>query len=56
MKVVKMCGTHSSNNNLSSGPSLHERVAQGYYSHGLFCSSYPFTITFLALSVAALCW
>lgn len=34
---------------------LHDRVAQLYYSHGLFCSTYPISVIFCAISVTLLC-
>lgn len=40
----------------NKSPSLPERVAQLYYKHGLFCSSYPFSISAFALTIALLCW
>ncbi|XP_028042976.1 sterol regulatory element-binding protein cleavage-activating protein [Bombyx mandarina] len=38
-----------------AGSTLPERVAQIYYSYGLFCSSYPITAITLALSIVLLC-
>ncbi|XP_059059772.1 sterol regulatory element-binding protein cleavage-activating protein [Achroia grisella] len=38
-----------------AGTTLPERVAQIYYTYGLFCSSYPFIAIALALSVVLLC-
>ncbi|KAM3968582.1 LOW QUALITY PROTEIN: SREBP cleavage activating protein [Aphomia sociella] len=38
-----------------AGSTLPERVAQIYYTYGLFCSSYPFIAISLALSVVLLC-
>ncbi|CAH0703483.1 unnamed protein product [Spodoptera exigua] len=38
-----------------AGSTLPERVAQIYYTYGLFCSSYPITAITLALSVLLLC-
>ncbi|XP_038216376.1 sterol regulatory element-binding protein cleavage-activating protein [Zerene cesonia] len=38
-----------------TGPTLPERVAQIYYTYGLFCSSYPITAITLALSIVLLC-
>ncbi|OXU21849.1 hypothetical protein TSAR_009631 [Trichomalopsis sarcophagae] len=35
--------------------SLPERVAGLYYAHGLFCSSHPFAVISLAISIALLC-
>lgn len=34
---------------------LHDRVAQWYYSHGLFCSTYPISVIFFAISVTLIC-
>ncbi|XP_017777723.1 PREDICTED: sterol regulatory element-binding protein cleavage-activating protein isoform X2 [Nicrophorus vespilloides] len=34
---------------------LQNRVAQLYYSHGLFCSSYPTTVISIAIIVAIIC-
>lgn len=39
-----------------AGSTLPERVAQIYYTYGLFCSSYPVTALTLAVSVVLLCW
>ncbi|XP_049885898.1 sterol regulatory element-binding protein cleavage-activating protein [Pectinophora gossypiella] len=38
-----------------AGSTLPERVAQIYYTYGLFCSSYPVVAITLALSVVLLC-
>ncbi|XP_045509949.1 sterol regulatory element-binding protein cleavage-activating protein [Colias croceus] len=38
-----------------TGSTLPERVAQIYYTYGLFCSSYPITAISLALSIVLLC-
>ncbi|XP_068620764.1 sterol regulatory element-binding protein cleavage-activating protein [Battus philenor] len=38
-----------------AGTTLPERVAQIYYTYGLFCSSYPVTAITIALSVVLLC-
>ncbi|XP_050683751.1 sterol regulatory element-binding protein cleavage-activating protein-like [Leptidea sinapis] len=38
-----------------TGSTLPERVAQIYYTYGLFCSSHPITAITLALSVVLLC-
>ncbi|CAK1554173.1 unnamed protein product [Leptosia nina] len=38
-----------------TGSTLPERVAQIYYTYGLFCSSYPVTAITLAISVVLLC-
>ncbi|CAG4961993.1 unnamed protein product [Parnassius apollo] len=38
-----------------AGSTLPERVAQIYYTYGLFCSSYPVTAITIALSVVLLC-
>ncbi|XP_039763259.1 sterol regulatory element-binding protein cleavage-activating protein [Pararge aegeria] len=38
-----------------AGSTLPERVAQIYYTYGLFCSSYPYIAISLALSVVLLC-
>ncbi|CAH2035548.1 unnamed protein product, partial [Iphiclides podalirius] len=38
-----------------AGLTLPERVAQIYYTYGLFCSSYPVTAITIALSVVLLC-
>lgn len=38
------------------GGSLPERVAQIYYTYGLFCSSYPVTVISIALTVVLMCW
>ncbi|CAG9781801.1 unnamed protein product [Diatraea saccharalis] len=38
-----------------AGATLPERVAQIYYTYGLFCSSYPIIAITLALSVVLLC-
>lgn len=35
---------------------LSEKVAQWYYSHGLFCSTYPICSISLAFTVVILCW
>uniref|UniRef100_A0A1B6CPD3 Sterol regulatory element-binding protein cleavage-activating protein n=1 Tax=Clastoptera arizonana TaxID=38151 RepID=A0A1B6CPD3_9HEMI len=34
---------------------LPERVAQLYYTHGLFCATHPVTVIFLAFSLVLLC-
>ncbi|XP_018321983.1 sterol regulatory element-binding protein cleavage-activating protein [Agrilus planipennis] len=34
---------------------LQDKVAQLYYSHGLFCSTYPATVISIAISVVLLC-
>lgn len=39
----------------SKPPSLHERVAQIYYAHGLFCTSCPTTVISFALFIGLLC-
>ncbi|XP_073951659.1 SREBP cleavage activating protein [Choristoneura fumiferana] len=38
-----------------AGASLPERVAQIYYTYGLFCSSYPIAVIGFALSIVLLC-
>ncbi|KAG7313530.1 hypothetical protein JYU34_000672, partial [Plutella xylostella] len=38
-----------------AGATLPERVAQIYYTYGLFCSSYPFVAVSIALSVVLIC-
>ncbi|XP_013179398.1 PREDICTED: sterol regulatory element-binding protein cleavage-activating protein [Papilio xuthus] len=38
-----------------AGATLPERVAQIYYTYGLFCSSYPVTAITIAISVVLLC-
>ncbi|CAK1588368.1 unnamed protein product [Parnassius mnemosyne] len=38
-----------------AGSTLPEKVAQIYYTYGLFCSSYPVTAITIALSVVLLC-
>nr|XP_026500680.1 sterol regulatory element-binding protein cleavage-activating protein [Vanessa tameamea] len=38
-----------------AGTTLPERVAQIYYTYGLFCSSYPFVAITFALSVILVC-
>ncbi|XP_072931147.1 sterol regulatory element-binding protein cleavage-activating protein [Epargyreus clarus] len=38
-----------------AGSTLPERVAQIYYTYGLFCSSYPVTAISIALSIILLC-
>lgn len=35
---------------------LHEKVAHFYYSHCLFCSTYPTTVITIAVFVALICW
>lgn len=37
-------------------PTLQGRIAQLYYAHGLFCSSYPVAVLFFAVLIACLCW
>lgn len=53
-----MCnrGEESRPGGANSRPStLDERVGQIYYAHGLFCTSYPTTVIFLAITVGLLC-
>ncbi|KAI8430672.1 hypothetical protein MSG28_000867 [Choristoneura fumiferana] len=40
---------------IMAGASLPERVAQIYYTYGLFCSSYPIAVIGFALSIVLLC-
>ena len=35
---------------------LPDRVAQLYYSHGLFIASHPFAIVIFAVSIILACW
>lgn len=49
---------NSNNNNKKSETktTLPERVAQAYYKHGLFLSSYPICATSIAIVAILLCW
>lgn len=38
------------------GLSLKEKVAQNYYKHGLFLSSYPTCSISIAIAVILICW
>jgi hypothetical protein len=35
---------------------LPDRVAQLYYSHGLFIASHPYAIVIFAVSIILACW
>lgn len=35
---------------------LHEKIGHFYYSHCLFCSTYPITVISVAITVALICW
>lgn len=37
-------------------PTLPERVAQFYYSFGLFATTYPAVVISIAITVTLICW
>ncbi|GIY33272.1 sterol regulatory element-binding protein cleavage-activating protein [Caerostris darwini] len=36
-------------------PDIHDKIARVYYSHGLFCSSHPYSVIFVTLCIFMLC-